>query len=124
MGTWTAEEVRTIDLTDDIDITSVRDDGTLRPYVPVWGVRVGDDIYVRSAHGRENGWFRRALRHHQGRVRMGGLEHDVVFEEPDASVAPEIDAAYQAKYARYGESYISTVVSEQAAGATLRLAPR
>jgi hypothetical protein len=35
-----------------------------------------------------------------------------------------IDAAYCAKYARYGESYLTTMLGEQAVASTLKLNPR
>src|SRR5690348_16971983 len=87
--------------TDELDITSTRADGSLRPYVTIWGVRAGDDLYVRSAYGPENGWFRRARASGTGRVRAGGVERDVTFAEPEPGVHDAVDAAYQAKYARY-----------------------
>jgi hypothetical protein len=36
----------------------------------------------------------------------------------------EIDAAYRAKYHRYAESIVSTIVSPEARAATLKLVPR
>ena len=44
----------------ELEVSSTQGDGTLRAFVTIWGVRVGDAIYVRSAHGSGNGWFRRA----------------------------------------------------------------
>jgi hypothetical protein len=57
-------------------------DGTLSPYVTIWGVRSGDDIYIRSAYGPENGWYRRAKARRTGRIRAGSVERDVPFAEP------------------------------------------
>jgi aryl-alcohol dehydrogenase-like predicted oxidoreductase len=34
-------------------------------------VRAGDDLYVRSAYGATNGWFRRAKAAGAGRIRAG-----------------------------------------------------
>jgi hypothetical protein len=45
-------------------------------------VRVGDDLYVRSAYGHDNGWFQRALHAGSGRIRVGRIERDVRFEPP------------------------------------------
>jgi hypothetical protein len=87
-------------------------------------VRSGDDLYVRSAYGPENGWFRRALASGRGRVRVGSWERDVTFEVPDPSADEELHQAYHAKYDRYGPSIVGTVVSEQAARCTLRVEPR
>ena len=45
----------------ELQIASRRADGSLRKFVTIWAVRSGDDVYVRSAYGHDNGWFRRAL---------------------------------------------------------------
>jgi len=124
MTTWTEDELRTMGAAEELELSSLRDDGTLRPYVTVWVVRVGEDVYVRSGWGRENGWFRRALRRRLGRVRVAGIERDIAFEDPDASATEAIDAAYHVKYDRFGERHVSPVVSAEAADATFRLAPR
>ena len=36
-------------------------DGSLRSFVTIWAVRIGDDIFVRSAYGYDNPWFQRAM---------------------------------------------------------------
>jgi hypothetical protein len=42
----------------------------------------GDDIYVRAAHRHDNPLFQRARKSGEGRVRAGGVECDIAFEEP------------------------------------------
>jgi hypothetical protein len=53
----------------------------------------------------------------------GGVERDVIFTDtaPDAHSA--IDAAYHAKYDRYGPQIVGTVVGPKAADVTIRLIP-
>jgi hypothetical protein len=122
--TWTSEELSRIGRAEELQIASVRPDGTLRPYVTIWIVRVGDDLYVRSAYGPDNPWFRRAKASGAGRIRVGGLERDVTFAEPDPGMHSAIDDAYHAKYDRHGPAIVGTVVGPQAAQVTLRLVPR
>ena len=124
MTDWTADELDTIGQTDTIRIASRRPDGSLRRLIPVWIVRAGDDVYVRSAYGWDNPWFQRALKSGDGRIRAGSLERDVSFEQPGPEVADEVTAAYHAKYDRYGPRMVGTVVSAEAARSTLRLVPR
>ncbi len=124
MSAWTPDELARIGRATELQISSRRRDGSLRPFVTIWVVRSGDDVYVRSAYGRENGWFRRALSSGEGRIRAGGVERDVAFEEPDAAADPDLHAAYHAKYDRYGPAMVGTVVSPEAARSTLRLVPR
>jgi hypothetical protein len=89
-------------------------------------VRSGPDLYIRSAHGPENGWYRRAVGAGSGRVRAGGIEHDVRFQRLDADNLAHagIDAAYHAKYASYGPRLVGGVVGPAAAKVTLHLLPR
>jgi hypothetical protein len=94
MSTWTSDELDRIGAAEELQLASQRRDGTLRPYVTMWIVRAGDDLYVRSAYGPDNPWFRRAKASGAGRIRAGGLERDVTFAEPAPGVQAAIDAAY------------------------------
>ncbi|MFJ2297800.1 DUF2255 family protein [Oerskovia paurometabola] len=120
---WTDDELDKVGSAVELQVSSLRADGSLRPFVTIWVVRVGDDIYVRSAYGRDNGWFRRALADPRGRIRAGGVEKDVAFVEPDGSVHPALDAAYHAKYDRYGPAIVGSVTGAGGAAATFRLDP-
>lgn len=122
--TWTRDELSRIGGARELQVSSRRPDGTLRPYVTIWVVRANDDIYVRSAYGPNNGWFRRAQASGVGRIRAGGVERDVNFTEPPADAHPDIDAAYHAKYDRYGPAIVGSVVGERATKVTLRVVPR
>jgi len=125
-STWTDEELRGIVGATEVQVTSRRPDGTLRPYVTIWGVRSGPDVYIRSAYGPQNGWFRRAVTAGAGRIRAGGTERDVSFEQVDSGspVHGGIDAAYHAKYDRYGPQIVGTVTGPAAAAVTLQVRPR
>jgi hypothetical protein len=119
---WTPEELEKVGSADELELASRRPDGSLRPFVTIWVVRAGDEIYVRSAYGYENPWFQRALRAGRGRIKAGGVERDVTFEpQPEADAA--VDAAFHAKYDRYGRAMVGTVVSPEAARSTLRVRP-
>jgi hypothetical protein len=50
MTTWTDDELGRFGKATELQLTSTRPDGTLRPYVTMWAVRSGDDLYVRSGH--------------------------------------------------------------------------
>ncbi|MBO3089733.1 DUF2255 family protein [Cellulomonas dongxiuzhuiae] len=124
MGSWAPEALDRIGGAEELELASYRPDGTLRPYVTIWGVRVGDDLYVRSAHGPQNGWFRRARAAGTARVRAGGVEQDVALEAPSPDVHADVDAAYHAKYDRFGPAYVGAVVGPEVVDVTLRLVPR
>ncbi|AEE46416.1 DUF2255 family protein [Cellulomonas fimi] len=124
MTTWTTEELDRIGAADEVEVTSYRPDGSVRPAVTIWAVRSGDDVYVRSAYGPDNGWFRRARAAGVGRLRAGGVEREVTFESADPGVHADLDAAYHAKYDRYGPRIVGTVVGPEVVDVTLRLVPR
>jgi hypothetical protein len=121
---WTPQELDAVGAADELQIASVRGDGSLRPWVTIWTVRSGDELYVRSAYGPETGWYRRAKASGIGRIRAGGVERDVTFAEAATGSGAEIDAAYEAKYGRYGKGIVKTVVGEQVHPLTIRLVPR
>jgi hypothetical protein len=68
---WTQEELGRIGEATELQLASARPDGTLRPYVTMWVVRVDEKLYVRSAYGPNNPWFRRAKASGVGRIRAG-----------------------------------------------------
>lgn len=123
MSGWTSDELDAVGNAEEVGISSRRRDGSIRPYVTIWAVRVGDDLYVRSAFGPDNPWFVRAKASGSGRIRAGVLERDVEFVEPDADVHASIDAAYHAKYDRHGPRMVGTVVGPRVVATTLRLEP-
>jgi hypothetical protein len=124
MTTWTSDELTKIGPAEELQIASVRRDGTLRNPVIVWVVRHGDDLYVRSVNGPTAAWFRGTQTRHEGRVWAGGVEKDVTFvKETDPGINDEIDAAYRTKYRRY-PSIVPHIVTPEARSATLKLVPR
>ncbi len=124
MTTWTSEELNKIGTTDELQIASLRRDGTLRKPVIIWVVRFGDDLYVRSVNGRGSAWFRGVLVRHEGRIQAGGVMKDVTFvEEADPGINDKIDAAYLTKYSRY-PPYVAPMVTPEVRAATIKLVPR
>jgi hypothetical protein len=123
MSTWTSDELDRIGGAEELDIAPLRPDGTLRKPLTIWVVRHGDDLYVRSVNGRGSSWFRSAQARHEAHIEADGVEKDVVLVETE-DIDDEIDAAYRAKYHRYAESIVGSIVSPQARAATLRLVPR
>jgi len=123
MTAWTSDELTRVGGAEELQVSSRRPDGSLRPYVTIWVVRSGDELYIRSAYGPGNPWFRRAKRSGSGRIRAGGVERDVRFIEPDADVHAAVDAAYHAKYDRYGPRIVGTVVGERVVATTFRIEP-
>ncbi len=124
MTTWTTDELSKIGAAEELELASVRSDGALRNPVTIWVVRVGDDLYVRSARGRTGAWFRGTQVRHEGHIQAGGVGKDVTFvEEADDDINNRIDAAYRAKYRRHGRRWVDPMVAPEARAATIKLLP-
>ena len=124
MTRWTSDELNRIGTAEELDIASRRSDGTLRSPVTIWVVRHSDALYVRAVKGPSGPWFRGTQTRREGRIRAGGVEKDVTFEEAESGVDDEVDAAYRAKYRRYAASIVNSVLTPEARAATLKLVPR
>jgi hypothetical protein len=124
MTAFTGEELNKIGTAEELLITSLRSDGTLRKPVIIWVVHLGDDLYVRSVNGRTSAWFRGTQVRHEGHIQAGGVEKDVIFmEETDPGINDKIDTAYLTKYSRYPQ-YVAPMVTPDVRAATLKLVPR
>ena len=126
MTEWTRDELNKIGTAEELKIASLRRDGTLRKPTTIWVVRVGDDLYIRSAYGPTSAWFRGVQVRHEGRIRAGGVEKDVSFGDAGAepNLNDQIDTAYRTKYRRYEETYVKPVVSPEVRSTTIKLVPR
>ena len=121
---WPRDELERIGDAKELQLASRRPDGSLRPYVTMWVVRAGDGLYVRSAYGPGNPWYRRAASSGTGRIRAAGIERDVSFAQASAEIQGDIDAAYHAKYDSYGPRIVGSVTGPGAHRVTIRLVPR
>jgi hypothetical protein len=124
MTNWTSDELDRIGTADELEIAARRPDGTLRTPRTIWVVRLGDNLYVRSAHGTGAAWWRGTQRTHEGHISSGGIEKDVTFEDTVGQLDAELDAAYWDKYGKYPKQYVEPVTNEESHATTIRLAPR
>ena len=91
-SSWIPDELARVSSATELELTSRRPDGSYRPYVTIWVVGAADCLYVRSAYGWNNGWFQRALKSGEGRIRAAGGERDVAFEQPGPDVGDAVTA--------------------------------
>ena len=124
MTGWTSDELNRIGNAEELQIASLRADGTLRKPVTIWVIRLGTDLYVRSVNGRSSAWFRGTQVRGEGHIRAGGVDKDVTYAEANPLLNNQIDTAYRTKYRRYAASIISTIVTPEALSATIKLVPR
>jgi hypothetical protein len=125
MTSWTSEELNKIGTAEELQIASLRRDGTLSKPVIIWVVRLADDLYVRSVNGRTSAWFRGTLVRHEGHIQSGGVDKDVAFEEVvDPEIIAQVDDAYRTKYRKYAPQYVEPLMVPEARSATIKLEPR
>ncbi|MET0864439.1 MAG: DUF2255 family protein [Nakamurella sp.] len=117
---WSEAELERIGAATELEIAVKRDDGSLRRWTPIWVVCAGGQVYVRTWHRRDTGWFGQAVRSHRARIRVPGLTADVIvgdIGEGSAALRESVDTAYQLKYGAGSAS----MVSPSAVVTTLRL---
>jgi hypothetical protein len=124
MTTWTSDELDKIGKAEELQITSLRRDGTRRKPVTIWVVRVADELCVRSVNGRTARWFHGVQARHEGHISAGGVEKEVIFTDVDPKLNNDIDTAYRAKYRHYQANIVDSIVSPKARSATIRLLAR
>jgi hypothetical protein len=119
---WSSQELDRIGAAQELSIAVRCQDSSLRRPVPIWVVRVGEDLYVRSWHGADGSWYRAATATHEARVSAGGVDRDVVLAEAVDDANGAVDVAYKAKYGRYS-GYVEPMIAPPARATTLRLIP-
>jgi hypothetical protein len=121
MSTWDPADLRAIANAREIHIATVRPDGSTRTPLPIWVVRVGDELFVRSYHGPEGSWFRQVAAHPYARLRAAGREILVRLVPAEMPSPAGVDDAYVAKYGRRGPA--AAMITPAVAATTLRLEP-
>jgi hypothetical protein len=119
----TPDEPARIGTADEPRIAPRRANTTLRRPLPIWVVRVGDELYVRSWRGDDGSWYRAAQTSGEGHISAGGVERDIAYVPAGEEVNDAVDDAYRQKYRRH-TSYIEPRIAPQARATTLRLVPR
>jgi hypothetical protein len=121
MTSWSDDDLAHFGGAGEVTIITLRSDGTARRGVPIWLVRVGADLYVRSWRGSAGSWFRNASRDPHGRLSASGITVDVLFEPAGDDARAAIDQAYRAKYG--SGRYVDAMITPEAAACGLRLTP-
>lgn len=123
MNTWTSDELGKFEAADEIGIAPLKRGGTASKPVTIWIVRLGEELYIRSAYGSRSAWFRAAQAQHRGRINAAGFAKEVQFEVANPKLNDEIDGAYRSKYHHHPATYVNMMISPEARSTTIRVLP-
>ena len=123
MVAWNSTDLSAIGGSEALDIAPVRANGLTGTPRTIWVVDVADEIYIRSFRGPTGGWYRQILQNRRAEIQAAGRHWRVVVDHVPPSVRGQVDAAYRAKYGRYGATYLDPLTSDQVAGTTLCVRP-
>ena len=126
MSAWSQDDLGRLGAAGEVEVSSVRRDGSLSPTRTVWIVRVGDQLYLRSVNGPDGAWYRLTRAFHQGRIKASGVVRDLTWVDVDAAEQPDVDPAVDAEYARKYQgatSAIAHITSPLARATTMRVEP-
>jgi hypothetical protein len=118
---WDQDELRRIGGATELRIAPTAGGLGSRRAVPIWVVRVGDDLVVRSYRGGGGAWFRTAIRSGRASITAGGVQREVLLEPLPETARSAVDAAYRKKYG--SGPYVDAMLAEAAVGTTVRLVP-
>jgi hypothetical protein len=127
VSTWSQDDLDRLGGVGEVEVSSVRRDGSLSRARTVWIVRVGDQLYLRSVNGPDGAWYRLTRTFRQGRIEARGVARDVTWVDVEAARRPDVDPAVDAEYARKYQgatSAIAHVTSPLARTTTMRVEPR
>ncbi|HEX5729083.1 DUF2255 family protein [Microbacterium sp.] len=117
-GTWTVADLRQLAALRELEISAAKVDGGHGRWRPIWVVVVEGEVFVRTWHRRNTGWYGGAVRSGRARIRMsGGDPVDAVVTPTGDRAADSVGAAYLTKYGPGAQS----MVTAEAAASTLRL---
>lgn len=118
---WSAGELHAISSSHELEIATIREDGTLRRWTPIWVVTAGSEVFVRTWYRRTTGWYGDAVTRRLAHIRVPGLEAEVHIEDiglAEPGAHQRVNAAYAKKYGA------GQMTDDRTASTTLRLSKR
>jgi Uncharacterized protein conserved in bacteria (DUF2255) len=120
MPTWTNADLDTIGADDEIDVAPRRRDGTLGRFVTIWGVGVGDEVFVRLFHGPPV----TGIGPPRPPAAAGSASAASNATSPSNRLPTPMQSPSTLRTAKYGSSsYVDAMVTRTATAAALRIVP-
>ena len=119
---WKPTTLSEIANQEEIRVSSERTGGGYRRWTPIWIVRVGDEVYVRSGFGANGSWYRHAT-NSQAYIKAAGTLYKVgLIRHTDPASVAAVDAAYRQKYS--GDPSLPLLLTDEARSKTSLLSPQ
>lgn len=119
-NSFSKEELKEIDKTDDLKIAPFRADGiTYGTPTWIWNVVVNDNLYVRAYNGVDSRWYQSAIKQKKGKIIAAGKEFNVKFESLSSESNEAIDDAYRKKYSN--SPYLAPMIEKKTQQATIKI---
>lgn len=122
---WSEQQLREFAKADDLYVFPFYSDReTTGTPTWVWSVVVGGSLYARAYNGKDSSWYQSAAQQKAGKIKIAGIEYDVLFQPIDDAPAltEKINDSYQEKYSN--SSYLSDMLEEGPVSATVLILPR
>jgi hypothetical protein len=120
-SSWSPDHLRALSDAIEIEVSVSRRERDPGRWVRIWVVVVEGEVFVRTWHRRETGWYGAAVRSGAARIRVGDASVDVIVTAIGDTGAAVVDAAYRRKY---GDLAARSMVTAEAGASTLRLTSR
>jgi hypothetical protein len=127
MTSWSPDDLGRLGGAGEVEVSSVRRDGSRSRPRTVWIARVGDQLFLRSVNGPDAAWYRLTRTFHQGLIEAHGVARDVTWVDVDATEQAAVNTAVDEEYARKyrgSTSAIAHINSPLARTTTMRVEPR
>lgn len=121
---WDQEELSNIIQEDDLHVAPLRKETQVCGTPTwIWCVQSHGELYIRAYNGTGSRWYQSALSQCEGRIFACGKGYEVSFTPiKDAQINADVDEAYREKYKQ--SSYLSSMISERARAATMKVTLR
>jgi hypothetical protein len=119
---WKPTTLSEIANQEEIRVSSERRGGGYRRWTPIWIVRVGHELYVRSGFGANGSWYRHAT-NSQPYIKAAGTLYKVgLIRHTDPASVAAVDAAYRQKYS--GDPSLPLLLTDETRSTTSLLSPQ
>ena len=117
-------ELRLLDVTEEIEIETVRSDTQELQRATIWVVVVGPHAYVRSVNGEEGHWYRQLTANSAGAIYAEDQQIPIrAVPVSDSSIQLQVSEAYRRKYGLYPQD-VAWIIEPTVESTTLRLEPK